>query len=183
MNKKILTGVAALLLLAAGIMIGLRLGSGRGGEPPAQGATETRGTAPAAADGYEEAIGEYFQAFERMDAEKYLSFMMLDFPGMPVISPYDKPEIQKQLETELRELGILQVEYSIRSAAPGSLSDIFHEEVAEWLAPQIEEVVRTEIDVRVRCITEALSDAVVVWLMKTKEGRWYIIEDSGKTII
>jgi len=182
MKRRILLGVvAALILLTAGIIVGLRLGGGRKNETPARDADGSQDVLSAASDsdlGCEKAIKEFFQAIEQMDAEKYLSFMMLDFPGMGAISSHDKLEMQRQLE-----LGILDVEYTVRNVAPGSLSDFVYEEFAGWLAPQIEEIVMMEVDVRVRCKTESLSGIFVLWLIKTNEGRWYIVDDSGSDTI
>jgi len=178
-NRAFLIGAAALAVAVLAVVLAV---VNRGNQTPAPdtgGSDEISSSAPVGSGGYEEVLEEYFQAIKQRDAEKYLSFMILDFPGMPAISPHDRLDILEQLKANFRELDILEVGYSVRSAAPGSLSDFFHEEVSAWLAPQVEEVVRAEIDVRIRCTKESLSDVFVVWLMKTNEGRWYIIEDSN----
>jgi len=182
-GNKALSGIAA--MLAAAVIAGLALGlggCGRENETPARDADGGQDVFSMASDsdmGYEKAIKEYFQAIEQMDAEKYLSFSILDFPGMSAISPHDRLEMQRQLEAKFMELGILDVDYTVLNVAPGSLSDFVYEEIAGWFSPQTEEFLKMEVDVRVRCKAESLSDVFVLWLIKTSEGRWYIIEDGN----
>ncbi|MCL1952590.1 MAG: hypothetical protein FWF60_07155 [Oscillospiraceae bacterium] len=173
MNKKILPGVAALLLLAAGIMIGLRLGSSRGGEPPAQGATESRGTAPAAADGYEEAIEAFFEAFQRGDVEKLLDLMVIE--TRLGAFPSERQALRKQLEAGYRGMRVIEATYQITSVERDGASD-FYPSLGWAIPPETEELVLVEGIASIRSTVESFSEECPLLLLNVS-GRWYIIPD------